>query len=158
MNYYLGNYDAAFETFTDVAKEGIKESNYYLARIMEHEGNLEAAVSYYKELLLPPTDEQDISSYYLALSYNQLGYCYLELENFEEALSSFNIGLSLEEPLLKKALLKNKVIALESLSNFEEAYELLQEYILLYPEDDDAKKELEFIITRLPEVSPPVEE
>ena len=158
VNYYLGNYDAAFEVFTDTAKEGINESNYYLARIMEQEGKLEAAVTYYKELLLLPINEQDISSYYLALSYNQLGYSQLELKKFEEALSSFNIGLSLDEPLLKKALLKNKVIALESLGNYEEAYELLQEYTLLYPEDDEAIKELEFALTRLPQASPPVEE
>lgn len=157
-NYYLENYDAAFEGFKNTVKEGIEESKYYLARIMEQKGDLEAAISYYKEFLLLPTNEYDISSYYFALSYNQLGYCYLELGNYEEALSSFNIGLALEEPLVERALLKNKVIALESLSNFEEAYELLQEYVLLYPEDDYAIKELEFVITRLPEASPPVEE
>lgn len=157
-NYYLENYDVAFEGFTNTVKEGIEESNYYLARIMEQKGDLEGAISYYKELLLLPINEYDISSYYFALSYNQLGYCYLELGNYEEALLSFNIGLSLEEPLVERALLRNKVIALESLSNFEEAYELLQEYIILYPEDDDAIRELEFVITRLPEASPQVEE
>lgn len=157
-NYYLENYDEAFEGFTDTFKEGVEESNYYLARIMEQKGDLEGAISYYKEFLLLQTKEHDISSYYFALSYNQLGYCYLELGNFEEALSNFNIGLSLEQPLLERVLLKNKVIALESLNDFEEAYELLQEYILLYPEDDDAIRELEFVTTRLPEASPQLEE
>lgn len=157
-NYYLENYDEAFETFTKTLEEGIEESNYYLARIMEQKGELQGAISYYKEFLSLQTNEHGISPYYFALSYNQLGYCYLKLDNYQEALLSFNAGISFEEPLLERTLLKNKVIALESLGNFEESYELLQEYILLYPEDDDARRELEFITTRLPEASLEVEE
>ena len=45
-------------------------------------------------------------------------------------------------------LLKGHVVALENLHRFEEAKELLTQYLEDYPDDADAQKELIFLQTR----------
>lgn len=152
-NFYLENYDFAQEAFLKALDEGMLEANYYLAKILETKADYEGATSYYEAFFASPLDDYGIADYNIALAYNQMGYCYLELENYEKALESFNSGLDLGVYSLRKTLLINKIVALEYLSDYSRAYELLEEYITEYPEDEDALRELEFVITRLPEAS-----
>ncbi len=152
-NFHLGNYDSAQEGLLKSIKEGIIEANYYLAYILEEKDDYEGAIAYYEAFFASPLDEYDIGDYNIALAYNQMGYCFLELEYFDKALESFNNGLSFEVSSLSQSLLINKIVALESLSDYNQAYEVLNEYIAEYPEDEAALRELEFVITRLPEAS-----
>lgn len=158
-NYYLGKYDAAREGFNKSIESGILEANFYLARIMESNVDYQEATQYYEKFLSTFVGKEDkdsklgIDDYYLAMAYNQSGYSYLELESYDKALDNINKGLELKVEPLQQALLRNKIVVYESLSNFEEAYEVLEEYVSLYPEDEEAIRELEFVKTRLPEAS-----
>lgn len=152
-NFHLGNYDFAKEGFFNSLKEGVFEANYYLASILEANEDYEGAVAYYEAFFDNPLDEYDIADYNIALAYNQMGYCLLQLEYFEKALESFNNGLELRVASLEQTLLLNKIVVLESLSDFNQAYEELLEYVAQYPDDEEALRELEFVKTRLPEVS-----
>lgn len=152
-NYYLENYDLAKGEFQKTVDEGIVEGNYYLGRLQEQEEDYEGAIAYYEKIINVPQDESKVSDYYLAAANNQMGYCYLQAENFEQALDNFNQGLELGVKSLEGPLLRNKVVALESLSDYQEAYEVLEDYVAQYPTDEEALRELEFVKTRLPEAS-----
>ncbi len=159
-NYYLENYEAAESGLITAVLEGIVEGNFYLARIMEEKEEYVEAISFYEEFLTIPNDvsedsedEYIVSDYYMAFSYNQMGYCYLELEQFEQAIDSFNKGLEIGVSSLEETLLVNKIVALEYSSNYVEAYNVLQEYITKYPDGEETIRELDFVKTRLPEVS-----
>ncbi|NLJ89352.1 MAG: tetratricopeptide repeat protein [Clostridiales bacterium] len=152
-NFYLENYDYAMEAFLKSLEEGILEANYYLAKILEVKEDYEGAVAYYEAFFAIPFEDYEITDYNIATAYNQMGYCLLELGYYERALESFNKGLEIGVSSLNQSLLANKIVALESLSDYSKAYEVLNEYIGLYPEDEEAIRELEFIKTRLPEAS-----
>ncbi len=149
-NFYLGNYSSANEGFLKAVTDGILEANYYLARIKEQEEDYEGAISYYEEFLNINFDEYFVEDYYISLGANQAGYCYIQVEEFEKALEKLDKGLELDIVSTNQALLSNKVVALEGLGDYEEAYKVLQKLVARYPEDEDILKELEFVKTRLP--------
>ena len=76
-----------------------------------------------------------------------------ERQDYENALDSLNKGLELGASSIDQPLLRNKVVTLEHLSKYEEAYKVLIDYVDKYPEDQQAIRELEFVKTRLPGAS-----
>lgn len=85
-------------------------------------------------------------------SYNEQGLNYLKASEYEKALEVILKGLSLEpEEEPKKTLVKNKIIVLEHLARFEEAFAECESYIGSYPEDEQMLKEYEFLKTRIKE-------
>lgn len=87
-------------------------------------------------------------------AYNELGLCYMKQENYEKALGAIEAGLLLksetekEETEKKESLLKNKVVVLEYLGRFEEAFAECGAYLETYPGDEEMKREYEFLKTR----------
>ncbi|KSV58484.1 tetratricopeptide repeat protein [Acetivibrio ethanolgignens] len=85
-------------------------------------------------------------------AYNEQGLSYLKASEYEKALEVILKGISLEpEEEQKKTLVKNKIIVLEHLSRFEEAFAECEGYIGNYPEDEEMLKEYEFLKTRIKE-------
>lgn len=160
-NFYLENYDVAREVFANSINEGITEANYYLGKILEQTHDYQGAISYYEAFISSYLQEEKednkgdyiVEDYKLALTYNQMGYSYLELKDYEKALESFDKGIEFEASSVQQPLLRNKVVALEHLNKYEEAHKVLKDYVVEYPEDHEAKRELEFVKTRLPGAS-----
>ncbi len=165
-NFYLGHYEAASNAFTSSIEEGIIEANYYLGKIMEQDQDYQGAITYYEAFLSSyfevnnedSNNDYIVEDYKLALTYNQMGYSYLELVEYEKALESFDKGLEFYASSVQQSLLRNKVVALEHLNKYEEAHKVLIDYLADYPEDEEAKRELEFVKTRLPGASNVVDE
>ena len=82
--------------------------------------------------------------------YNLLGACELELGNYEEALSCYEKGLEAEgnSKALKQEMEYNAIVACEGMEDWEQAKERLAKYTDIYPKDEEAKKEAEFLETR----------
>jgi tetratricopeptide (TPR) repeat protein len=93
-----------------------------------------------------------------SFAYNELGAYYLKAEAYEEALEAFLAGLSLQpEESERESLLWNKMISLEHLARFSEAYEVCEDYLsefsstLKEEEKSKVEKEYEFLKTRIEE-------
>lgn len=80
--------------------------------------------------------------------YNQMGLCYYASGDYENAISAFEKGLSVQENNCKQQLMFNQIVAYESASQFEVAKTLMVNYMKLYPDDEQAMRENEFLKSR----------
>ena len=48
-----------------------------------------------------------------------------------------------------KVLLKNEIIVYEKLGDFEKALDKIEGYVSAYPNDEDARREKTFVISRI---------
>lgn len=83
-----------------------------------------------------------------AAIYNQMGLCYAATGDYENALDSFEKGLSVEGNACRQELLFNRIVAYENLGDFETAKKYMKEYLKAYPDDERAQRENEFLQTR----------
>ena len=82
--------------------------------------------------------------------YNFMGNCDMKLSRPESALNYFRLGIGQEDSSeeLKKEMHFNMIVAYEQMKDWESAKAKLKEYLAEYPDDEAAKKELEFLETR----------
>lgn len=142
--FYMEEYEKASDSFNQIINDGFVDAHFYLGNIYENQGDYEKAVHHYEVFV------SETSANNAAIAYNQLGFCLLKINEYEKALTYFDLGLELKDTSLEKALRRNKIIALEYLGNYSEAYTQLEEYTSLYQEDEEGINELEFVETRLP--------
>ena len=80
--------------------------------------------------------------------YNQMGLCYYASGDYGNAINAFEKGLSVQENQCKQQLMFNQIVAYESSSQFEIAKTLMVNYLKLYPDDEQAKRENDFLKSR----------
>lgn len=141
VHYYQGNLEQAFDEFESLSKEGFVESNLFMGDIYYSEGNYAKACTYYEEYLASGATFQ-------ANYYSRLITCYIETENYAKAKTVMKEALSKDSNSSSKDLLKNEIILYECLGNYKTAYKKAKAFVKNYPDDEDAKKELEFLKTR----------
>lgn len=147
IHYYKEDYDIATKEFGEAFKNGFASAYYYLGGIYESKKDYKSAINNYKLFLEDETTEKSTSVY------NQIGICLIEQGEYEEALSYIQKGLEYKDNFMDQSLRHNEIVAYENLGKYEDANQLMAEYLSLYPKDEKAAKEYEFIKTRLPEVS-----
>lgn len=142
------------EKDSEKTKEKNQEIYTLLGQIYCYLEDYERALESFGEasLLIEETEkelpEEAVSAQVLA--YNELGISYMEQEAYEEALEYFEAGLYLEPAKEKKqSLLRNKIIALEHLGRFKKAFSACETYFENYPEDEEMRREYEFLKTRV---------
>lgn len=140
--YYMEQYDVAISGFRELRDE-IPEAHYFLGDSYYKKREYAKAIKSF-ETALKQENDQDTG-----LIYNQLGNCYLAEEEYETALSYFKMGLEVEGTAWKKPLKYNQIVALEKLGKLDEALAVCEEYLALYPDDENALKEREFLKTRV---------
>lgn len=140
LYYYQGDHDSA-KTFLEKARNsGVEEAILYLGKNYEALGDLNYAASLYKTYLEKnPNDSQ---------LYNQLGLCLIKLEDYNGACDAFESGIVVDDGTQTQNLRFNIIVAYEHAGRFDEAKELIATYCANYPDDEDAKKELQFLKTR----------
>lgn len=141
--YYMEQYDVAVAGFKEAIKEDIKEAYYFLGDAYYKSGNYDKAIKAFEDLLQQEEVTED-----LGLVYNQYGNCYMQKEEYAKALELFKKGQAVEKTEWKKPLLYNEVVALEKLSQFEEALTACNAYLETYPDDSAMLKEKDFLETR----------
>ena len=87
-----------------------------------------------------------------ATIYNMLGICALKMEKPEKAVYYFENGQNFPDAgqELLKEMSFNLIAAYEQVGDFQKAKEKLDAYVELYPDDERALKEQEFLNTQLP--------
>lgn len=138
--FYLGEYQKAYIALEDAKEEGGAESYLYLGRAYEATGDYNYASTVYNNYISKDTGNAEI--------YNQLGLCEMARENYQEALEAFQAGLLIENSGLKQTLSFNEIVAYEYLGDYQKAAVLLDSYLKTYPDDENAKREREFLSTR----------
>lgn len=138
--YYLGDFQKASIALEEAKEKGGEGSYLYLGLAYEAIQDYNYAASVYNSYLGKYEGSAQI--------YNQLGLCELQKKDYIKALSAFQSGKQLNDSAMQQSLCFNEIVAYEHLGEFRTAYELMGEYIKNYPDDEQAKREYEFLSTR----------
>lgn len=140
LYYYLEDYENA-RIFLDASVNGNDpELSLILGQTYEQLGDMNYASVVYQTYLQSNTPN--------AALYNNLGMCLMRQQKYEDALNAFQSGIDIGSSDYLQELQYNRIIANEYLGRFGEAKSMMQEYIQIYPDDDAAKKENDFLQTR----------
>lgn len=125
--------------FEEAISLGNVEGYHYLSKMYYDLGKYEKAIASEKNFM--EVREADGSSYQiLAKSYSKAG-------KFKEAIQTIEKGIALDDAQ-KQSLMFEEIIIYEQKLDFSMAYEKCLAYVSMYPEDEQAKLELEFLETR----------
>lgn len=141
--YYLGDNENAMTLLNEAKEAGNKNALLYLGKVYQKLSDSDSAVSLYEEYIAGSESTEGLGAVY-----NTVGMCKMESGNYQEALTNFNAGIALNEGESIQELLFNEIVAYEYLSDFTTASQKMQEYINLYPNDNTAQREYEFLKTR----------
>lgn len=140
LYYYMENYQKAYVELEDAKSDDKAESSLYLGRAYEATGDFNYACNVYRSYLEKHGDS--------AMMYNQLGVCEMKRGNYAVALDAFQSGLALQDKSMQQVLSYNEIVAYEYLSDFDKAASLMENYLKLYPGDQEASREEIFLSTR----------
>lgn len=140
-----GQYKEAEEQFEKAIKEDINIGDAYrgLGLSKWEQESYEEAKTAFEKALKNDTDKT-------GTLYNLLGNCEMKLTNPEAALKNYKLALAAEgnsEKLIQEVKF-NMIAAYEAQEDWESAKAQLAEYLAAYPDDENAKKESEFLETR----------
>lgn len=141
--YYLEEYDDALTFFDKAEKNGEEDAVYYKGLIYMMKGDNESALKQYMayESKDIPDKNNDV--------YNELAKCFMQSDDYKQALVYVKKGLAKGTTSVEKALLKKQVILYEKMGKYKIALRCARKYVSAYPADKDMKKELTFIKTRI---------
>ena len=160
--YNSGDYAAAIEAFDaalDASDGQVSDLQY---DILKYRGECEIRTGDYaaaKEsytALYELCDDSDPDKARIDGIYDQLGALdkikeaadLLKEGSYTEAYDAFSEYAVLDGSMTGRAAVFNKAVCAEYLGNFDEAYELFDQYTQMYPDDKEAAKEAEFCRTR----------
>lgn len=138
--YYLGEYQKAYLALEEAKDKGGVDSYLYLGMAYEATGDYNYASNVYNSYLSRYDGDARV--------YNQLGLCEMKKGEYQNALDAFQAGMQLENNPVLQSLAFNEVVAYEYLGDYEQAYALLTNYMRNYPDDGQARRELDFLSTR----------
>ena len=142
INYLLGEHEAALSLLEEAAKGKEKQAYYYLAEIYSLMGDEASAQSNMNAYM-----ESGIADSYGLFS---IAEDELAKGNNDMAVECLTAALKLEKVPNKQIIMKTLVVAYENKRDFASALELMTKYVAEYPDDEEAKRELTFLETRIP--------
>ncbi len=142
VHFLQGDYETALSELSEGYAGGFTEAYYYIGEIYRIQKDYEKAAYYYDIYI----NRGELSS---SNVFNQIAICRMKLGNYEDALNYLEQGLSYNYAGTLQVLKKNEIIVYEYLGRYEEAKEKMDEYLISYPEDSDASREMQFIETRI---------
>ncbi len=138
--YYLGEYEKAYLALEEAKESGGETSCLYLGRAYEATGDYNYAANVYNSYLSSHEGSAEM--------YNQLGLCEIARGDYQKALEAFQAGMQLEDNPILQTLSWNEITAYEHLGEYEIAAALLSHYLENYPDDQQARREYDFLSTR----------
>lgn len=136
----VGQADQAKKYFEEAQKQGDPEALFFLAEIYESAGDHNYAMILLEEYIAGENASAEgcltVAEYYI------------QDENYTDALSVIENGLSKGDSPVKKMLLQEEIACYEHLGNFAEAREKAESYLEIYPEDELIQREYEFLKSR----------
>lgn len=142
INFLLGENQAAITLLEEAVKGEEKQALYYLAEIYSSMGDETSAQSNMNAYI-----ESGIADSY---SLFEIANEELKKGNADMAIECLTSAMKLEQVPNKQMILKTLVIAYEKKLDFANALKYMTEYVEIYPDDEEAKRELTFLETRIP--------
>lgn len=141
LYFYLGNYTYARNFLEQARSDGNRTEEVLLLLGQSYEAlnDRSYALTLYGDFVAENPS---------AVIYNQMGMCYAASGDYENALDSFEKGLAVEGGTFRQELSYNRIIAYENLGDFESAKKYMKDYLKVYPDDERAQREYEFLQTR----------
>lgn len=141
LEYYMGSYTDARNDLENARKDKNNENiTLYLGKTYEALGDISYARTLYEENIQ--------SSQAGGRIYEQLSYLLMNQGEYNAALSVIESGLSLGGGEGIRGMMFNRVVAYERLYDFDSAGTAMDEYLSLYPDDEDAVREQVFLSSR----------
>ena len=145
IHFLMGDYEKAKEELTQAVAIEQKEeqedkAELYLAQTAEKLNDSETAAKYYKAYAEKHADD--------SIVLEELGNMAMEKQDYLEANAYYQKGLQTPNPVNEQLLRRGEIAALEQLYQFELAKEKMAQYVLDYPEDEQAAREYLFLKTR----------
>ena len=140
LSYYLEDYEGARSYLEAEKGEKDSETTLLLGQTYEKLGDYNYAASIYSNFLADHSEDVTIL--------NRLGMCKLEAGDAKAALECFNKALELGNSSMTQVLKFNQIVAYEYLGDFDQANVLMKTYLQAYPDDQDALREYEFLLSR----------
>lgn len=140
ISYYLEDYENARNYLEKARDEEGYEAVLFLGKTYETLGDYNYAISVYNTFV----DSGQKSPQVL----NQMGLCKLQMKDYQGALEAFQRAMNIEDNGMMQVLKMNEVVAYERLGEYKKASVLLDSYLKTYPDDEEAKREYEFLKTR----------
>lgn len=139
--YQLEDYEEAEAIYDKLIASDSKEPRYYQlkGRCARDAGDYKRAMDIYSQGWEATEDSMFLKD---------ICDIYLEQGDYENALSFTEQGIAAGEDN-KGDFMYQKVIIYERSQDYEAAYEAVQEYCELFPNDEDAQKERTFLSTRI---------
>lgn len=160
-SFTAGNYEAAETQLNQALEAGKGEVSAFQFDILQYRGECELrlgkyakAQKTYEALLAADSDPKNQTKYQAIVedlaNAGEVEAAVKQLEDgaYEEAYAVFDQYASLEGSFVGKIAWFNKAVSAEYQQKYDEAYELLNQYLKKYPEDAEAQKELDFLKTR----------
>lgn len=138
--YYLEDYENARIYLDPFVNGEDAEISMILGQTYEKLGDMNYAAVVYQTYL-------DSNAPNAAI-YNGLGICLMHQEKYNDALEAFENGINMGASDYLQELRYNRIVANEYLGNFAQAKTMMEEYLQLYPDDTQAKRENDFLKTR----------
>lgn len=139
--YYQGNLDVALIQLEESYAKGFKEAYYYIGEVYREKKDYVKSVYYYETYI----QEGNVKNPGV---YNQLAFSLIKLDDYSNAIKYIEKGLNMGQIGARRILLKNEIVAYEGMGEFDTALDKMEEYISLYPGDEEAQREKLFLETR----------
>ncbi|MDE7200970.1 MAG: tetratricopeptide repeat protein [Lachnospiraceae bacterium] len=140
ISYYLEDYESACNYLDPYAKGDDAKLSLILGQTYEKLGDMNYASVIYQNYLDANAPDAAI--------YNSLGICLMNQQRYDEALEAFESGIAVGASDYLQELKFNRIVANEYTGNFAQAKTMMEEYLQIYPDDAQAKKENDFLKTR----------
>lgn len=143
--YLMGDYEKAKEQLLQAVeieqkKDEDDKAELYLAQTAEKLGDAQTATKYYQAYAEDHADD--------SIVLEELGNMSMEKEDYVTACAYYQKGLKASNPTNEQLLRRGEIAALEQMYEFEQAKEKMAQYVLDYPEDEQAAREYLFLKTR----------
>lgn len=138
--FLLGDYEEAIRLLTAAAEGNEAEAYDYLVEVYLATEDMMAALNSMNAYISSGVAD----SYKLY----QIAEAQLTRGNYDMTISCLEAALKLETVPNKQIVMKTLAIAYEKNNNYIAARDVLTDYVKLYPEDDEALRELTFLETR----------
>lgn len=140
-----GNYDAAIEQLTQAVEKERNVADSYRGMGIAYweKGDYSKASQAFESALSNGAQET-------GAIYDLLGACRMKLADYTGAIEYYEKGIAEEgstEEMIREMRF-NVIVSYEKLEDWESARAKLDEYIVAYPDDAQAQKEIDFLKTR----------
>ncbi len=152
--YYMEDYDNAKKELTEASNQGSTQALLLLGMVYSAQQDYANARSMYQQYVDKKLDTADKAQEETAApGYNGLALCDIAEGNYEQALENISSGITFAEGDEMQSLLFNEIVVYEKKLDFVTAQQKAQSYVDMYPEDEEAAKELDFLKSRTGAVS-----